>query len=183
MDGLNAVIPFKDRAYYSLRPSIAISEPASGIERTIDLDGFYGLHPALAAMKPLFDKGHLAVVHAAGSPDNTRSHFDAQDYMELGTPGVKSTRDGWLNRLLTATKRDENPFQAVALTQRLPRILAGDSPVLTMTSVEEFRLRNALMAPSLERLAMHSWRRASKDFTPTSRTLCSGKAEKICSRR
>src|SRR5919106_5359195 len=77
MDGLNAVIPFKDRAYYALRPSIAIAEPASGEERAVDLDGFYGLHPALAPLKSLYDKGHLAIVHAAGSPDNTRSHFDA----------------------------------------------------------------------------------------------------------
>ena len=91
MDGLNAVIPFKDKSYYSLRPSIAIAEPASGEERTIDLDGFYGLHPALASLKSVYDKGHLAIVHAAGSPDNTRSHFDAQDYMEIGTPGIKST--------------------------------------------------------------------------------------------
>jgi len=152
MDGLNAVIPFKDRTYYSLRPSIAISEPASGEERAIDLDGFYGLHPSLASLKPLFDKGHLAVIHAAGSPDNSRSHFDAQDYMELGTPGVKSTPDGWLNRLLTENRNDGNPFQAVALTQRLPRILAGRAPALTMTSVEEFRLRDSLLAPTLQRL-------------------------------
>src|ERR1043166_4650145 len=70
MDGLNAVIPFKDRAYYSLRPSIAIAQPSSGEERAIDLDGFYGLHPTLASLKPLFDKGHLAIIHATGSPDN-----------------------------------------------------------------------------------------------------------------
>lgn len=152
MDGLNAVIPFKDRVYYSLRPSIAIPEPASEEERAIDLDGFYGLHPALAALKPLFDKGHLAAIHAAGSPNNTRSHFDAQDYMELGTPGVKSTPDGWLNRLLRENRSDEHQFQAVALTQRLPRILAGSAPALTMTSVEEFRLRDSLLAPTLQKL-------------------------------
>ncbi len=155
MDGLNAVIPFKDRSYYSFRPTIAVSEPASGEKRAIDLDGFYGLHPALAAMKPLFNKGRLAVIHAAGSPDNTRSHFDAQDYMELGTPGVKNTPDGWLNRLLMENKKDENPFQAVAVTQRLPRILAGKAPALTMASVEEFRLRNSLMAPALERVYLN----------------------------
>jgi len=96
MDGLNAVIPFKEPAYYSLRPSIAIPKPASGEERSIDLDGFYALHPALAPLKSLFDQRRLAIIHATGSPDNTRSHFDAQDYMELGTPGVKNTPDGWL---------------------------------------------------------------------------------------
>ncbi|HEV8340859.1 MAG TPA: DUF1501 domain-containing protein [Candidatus Binatia bacterium] len=152
MDGLNAVIPFRDRTYYSLRPSIAIPEPASGEERAIDLDGFYGLHPTLAPLKILFDKGHLAVIHATGSPDNTRSHFDAQDYMELGTPGVKNTPDGWLNRVLAEEKRAENPFQAVALTQRLPRILAGRAPALTMTSIEEFRLRDSLLTPTLQKL-------------------------------
>jgi uncharacterized protein (DUF1501 family) len=77
MDGLNVVIPFKDPAYYKLRPTIAVSEPASGADRAIDLDGFYGLHPALAPLKAIYDKGQLAFVHASGSPDNTRSHFDA----------------------------------------------------------------------------------------------------------
>jgi uncharacterized protein (DUF1501 family) len=151
MDGLNAVIPFKDRSYYSLRPSIAIAEPAAGEERAIDLDGFYGLHPALAPLKPLFDKGQFAAVHATGSPDNTRSHFDAQDYMELGTPGVKSTPDGWLNRVLMENKT-ESPLRAVALTQRLPRILGGAAPALTLTSIEEFRLRQSLMAPAVQKL-------------------------------
>jgi len=152
MDGLNAVIPFKDRTYYSLRPSIAIHEPASGEEKAIDLDGFYGIHPALVPLKPLFDKGHLAVIHATGSPDNTRSHFDAQDYMELGTPGVKSTPDGWLNRFVTEKGKDQNPFQAVALTRRLPRILSGKGAALTMTSIGEFGLRDSLLAPALQRL-------------------------------
>src|SRR5437867_11754022 len=151
MDGLNAVIPFKDRAYYALRPSIAVQEPASGDDRVIDLDGFYGLHPALAPLKSIYDKSHLAIIHAAGSPDNTRSHFDAQDYMEIGTPGIKSTPDGWLNRVLLQTSNDRNPFQAVALTQRLPRILAGKAPAVTMTSIEEFRLRDSFLAPTLQR--------------------------------
>src|SRR5271157_3175640 len=94
-DGLNIVVPHREKTYYELRPSIAIPE-----NQVIDLDGFFGLHPSLAAFKPLYGQGHLAVVHAAGSPDMTRSHFDAQDYMESGTPGVKSTMDGWLNRAL-----------------------------------------------------------------------------------
>src|SRR5262245_21379999 len=152
MDGLNAVIPFKDRAYYTLRPSIAISEPASGEDRVIDLDGFYGLHPALAPHKSIYDKGHLAIVHAAGSPDNTRSHFDAQDYMEIGTPGIKSTPDGWLNRYLAEKKNTELPFRGVALTAQLPRMLAGGAPALTLSSVDEFRLRNEAMAATLQRL-------------------------------
>ncbi len=152
MDGLNAVVPFKDRAYYNLRPNIAIAEPGSGAERAIDLDGFYGLHPALAPLKSIYDKGHLAIVHAAGSPDNTRSHFDAQDYMELGTPGIKSTPDGWLNRHLRETVRSDSPFRGVALTAQTPRMLAGNAPVLTLSSIEEFRLRNESMSRPLQRL-------------------------------
>jgi uncharacterized protein (DUF1501 family) len=151
MDGLNAVVPFKDKSYYSLRPSIAVAEPATGESKAIDLDGYFGLHPGLAALKPIFDKGQLAIVQATGSPDNTRSHFDAQDYMELGTPGIKATPDGWLNRLL-AEEKTANPLRAVALTQRLPRILVGPAPALTLTSVEEFRLRDPLMAPALQKL-------------------------------
>ena len=152
MDGLNAVIPFKEPAYYSLRPSIAIPKPASGEERSIDLDGFYALHPALAPLKSLFDQRRLAIIHATGSPDNTRSHFDAQDYMELGTPGVKNTPDGWLSRCLTKNGDAAAPFRAVALTARLPRILAGSARALTMTSVEEFRFRNESFATTLQKL-------------------------------
>jgi uncharacterized protein (DUF1501 family) len=152
MDGLNAVIPFKDRAYYAARPSIAVAEPASGEERAIDLDGFYGLHPALAAMEPIYRNGHLAVVHAAGSPDNTRSHFDAQDYMEIGTPGRKSTPDGWLNRYLGRRGAGSSNFRAVAVTAQLPRMLAGAAPALTLSSIDEFRPRNEAVAGALEKL-------------------------------
>src|SRR5215813_1929096 len=83
MDGISAVIPFGDRSYYSVRPQIAVPQPQNGnVDGAIDLDGFFGLHPALGSFKPIYDEGHLAIVHAVGSPDNTRSHFDAQDYME-----------------------------------------------------------------------------------------------------
>ena len=102
VDGLNMVVPHGERAYYELRPQIAIAQPGRGgaAESAVDLDGFFGLHPALAGLKPVWDAKRLAIVHAAGSPDSTRSHFDAQDYMESGTPDVKGTRDGWLNRYL-----------------------------------------------------------------------------------
>src|SRR5579862_515277 len=100
MDGLNVVVPHGEKAYYDLRPNLAIPRPVGNQDSAIDLDGFFGLHPSLRALKPIYDAGSLAIVHAAGSPDPTRSHFDAQDYMESGTPGLKSTGDGWLNRAL-----------------------------------------------------------------------------------
>ena len=106
MDGLNVVVPFAEPNYYRMRPTIAIPQPQrGGAEAAIDLDGFFGLHPSLQPLQPLFQKGQLAIVQAVGSPDPTRSHFDAQDFMESGTPGVKSTEDGWLNRALQAHAR------------------------------------------------------------------------------
>jgi uncharacterized protein (DUF1501 family) len=146
------VIPFKDRAYYSLRPSIAIQEPAAGEDRGLDLDGYFALHPALAPIKGIYDNGQLAIVHAAGSPDNTRSHFDAQDYMEIGTPGVKSTPDGWLNRYLGEKRSEDSPFRGVAVSPQTPRMLAGAAPTLSLSSIEEFRLRNQAGAAALQKL-------------------------------
>ena len=156
MDGLNVVIPFKDQAYYALRPSIAVKEPAAGEERAIDLDGYFALHPALASLKTIYDNGKLAIVHAAGSPDNSRSHFDSQDYMEIGTPGIKSTPDGWLNRYLGEKQASVSPFRGVAVSPQTPRMLAGAAPTLSMSSIEEFRLRNVAMAPTLEKLYANS---------------------------
>src|ERR1700727_621620 len=94
-DGLNIVVPHAEPQYYAMRPSINIPRKS-----VIDLDGFFGLHPAMASFQPLWQQRHLAIVHSAGSPDPTRSHFDAQDFMEAGTPGIKATEDGWLNRAL-----------------------------------------------------------------------------------
>ena len=121
-DGLNIVVPYGEKNYYALRPSIAIPEPSQRNDAgpsALDLDGVFGLHPSLASLKPLFDARHLAVIHAAGSPDATRSHFDAQDYMESGTPGLKATRDGWLNRALPSPSRRDTPF--LAMPMMLPR--------------------------------------------------------------
>ncbi|HXJ93580.1 MAG TPA: DUF1501 domain-containing protein [Terriglobia bacterium] len=145
-DGLNVVVPFGDRNYAPLRPTIAIAEPSSPSEASgqtaIDLDGFFGLHPSLAALKPLYDSRNLAIVHAAGSPDSTRSHFDAQDYMETATPGLRSTSEGWLNRYLEATPHaDATPFRAVAFAPRMPLTLLGPAPALAMDDVRNFRLR------------------------------------------
>ena len=142
MDGLNAVIPYAEENYYRLRPSIAIPKPRNGSKETaLDLDGFFGLHPSLEPILPLYKNGQLAIVHAAGSPDVTRSHFDAQDYMEAGTPGVKSTEDGWLNRHLQRVPDEQaTPFRAVAMGQNLPRTLQGVAPALAMPDVRQFQV-------------------------------------------
>ncbi len=133
-DGLNIVVPHAEQAYYAMRPSIAIPR-----QNVIDLDGFFGLHPSMSAFKTLWDQKHLAIVHAAGSPDTTRSHFDAQDYMESGTPGVKSTEDGWLNRAIAGVKEPAaSPFRAVAMGGALPRTLAGSVPAVAMSDIRGF---------------------------------------------
>ena len=134
-DGLNTVVPYAEPNYYAMRPSIAIRQ-----KDVLDLDGFFGLHPALAPLKPLFDQKHLAVVHASGSPDPTRSHFDAQDYMESGTPGLRATRDGWLNRALEqqALAGKPSPFRAVALGPQVPRTLEGKVPAVAVSNLADF---------------------------------------------
>ena len=142
VDGLNMIVPFGESAYYSARPSIAIARPGTGPEAAVDLDGFFGFHPRLAPLKPLYDADQLAVVHACGSPDGTRSHFDAQDYMETATPGVKSTPDGWLNRYLHAREHQAaTPFRAVALAPQLPRSLQGVEPALAIGQIAQFGIR------------------------------------------
>jgi len=141
-DGLNIVVPHGEQAYYSMRPSINI--PRSSV---LDLDGFFGLHPALSPLQPIWNQRHLAIVHAAGSPDPTRSHFDAQDFMESGTPGVKATDDGWLNRALHALPDSavKSAFRAIALGPSLPRILSGPEPTIAVNNINDFGVggRNA----------------------------------------
>jgi uncharacterized protein (DUF1501 family) len=146
VDGLNMVVPYGEADYYQLRPSIAIPRPGSTGGAAIDLDGFFGLHPAMASLKPWWDNSSLAIVHACGSPDTTRSHFDAQDYMETATPGVKATRDGWLNRYLQAAAAERNPLRGVAVTRQMPRALQGAAPSLALGGVDDFRLHGGDMA-------------------------------------
>jgi len=146
VDGLSMVVPHGDPDYYAARGGIAIARPAGGrADTTIDLDGFFGLHPALAPLKPIWDDRRLAIVHACGSPNTTRSHFDAQDYMESGTPGVKSTADGWLARGLAAmpTHEPASPFRAVSFGAALPRVLRGDVGAIAMSSVADFDVKEA----------------------------------------
>src|SRR5438105_1032079 len=143
MDGLNVVAPYADPVYRRFRPTIGLPAPHGGsAEAALDLDGYFGLHPALEPLLPLWKDRTLAAVQAVGSPDSTRSHFDAQDFMESGTPGVKATDDGWINRHLQANPlADATPFRAVSLTPTLPRSLAGKAPAVAMNSIREFDLR------------------------------------------
>jgi uncharacterized protein (DUF1501 family) len=142
-DGLNIVVPFAEPNYYRLRPSIAISQPKRGAtDVTLDLDGFFGLHPSLAPLVPFFQKNQLAIVHAAGSPDPTRSHFDAQDYMESGTPGVKATEDGWLDRAIgSIPEENASPFRAVAMGPNLPRMLRGSTGAIAIPDIKQFKVQ------------------------------------------
>jgi uncharacterized protein (DUF1501 family) len=141
-DGLNIVVPFGEPNYYRLRPSIAIPQPRrGGTDAAIDLDGFFGLHPSLAPLEPLFHQNQLAIVHAAGSPDPTRSHFDAQDFMESGTPGLKATEDGWLNRAVGAVPEENaSPFRAVAMGSNLPRMLQGKNSAIALPDLKQFKV-------------------------------------------
>ncbi len=144
-DGLNIVVPHAEPQYYAMRPSINIPQKS-----VIDLDGFFGLHPSLDSFHPLWQLGHLAIVHAAGSPDATRSHFDAQDFMETGTPGVKATDDGWLNRSLRNLQGEAHasPFRAIALGPSLPRILSGNEPAVAMNNINDFAVGGRSPKPS-----------------------------------
>jgi uncharacterized protein (DUF1501 family) len=163
VDGLNMIVPFADADYYRARPSIAIGRPGaprvgagrSGAGRqedvSVDLDGFFALHPRLAVLKPFWDRRMLAIVHACGSHDATRSHFDAQDFMESATPGVKSTDDGWLNRYLQARRQTpSSAFRAVSLTQQLPRALQGVAPAVAMNQLAQFGVRGDRLGASFE---------------------------------
>src|SRR5215210_419926 len=120
VDGLNMLVPYGDSEYYNLRPTIAVKKPGEA-DGAIKLDDTFGLNPSMTAFEPLWKSGQLAAITSVGSPDNTRSHFDAQDYMESGTPGNKGTRDGWLNRVMQGMNgQDASPFRSVSMTQQLP---------------------------------------------------------------
>jgi uncharacterized protein (DUF1501 family) len=153
-DGLNIVVPHGEAAYYAMRPTINIPKKS-----LIELDGFFGLHPAMASFEPLWKQKYLAIVHASGSPDPTRSHFDAQDFMESGTPGIKATDDGWLNRALRELPdpsaknqfvkdqfakdqlaKDPSAFRAIALGPSLPRILSGREPAVALNNITDFSI-------------------------------------------
>jgi uncharacterized protein (DUF1501 family) len=163
VDGLNMVVPYGEADYYRARPSIAVAKPGSA-NGAIDLNGFFGLHPRMSSLKPLWDRGELAIVHASGSHDTTRSHFDAQDYMESATPGIKSTADGWLNRYLQGSGIGDrgsgigdqgsgrSPLRGVALTKQMPRALQGPAPALAVGNTADFTVADMSARTSFEEI-------------------------------
>jgi uncharacterized protein (DUF1501 family) len=149
VDGLNMVIPHAEPAYYALRPSIAIPRPDGSEQSAIDLDGRFGLHPSLRGLKTLWDERQLAILDAVGSPDPTRSHFDAQDYMESGTPGLKATPAGWLNRALLGEPHP-SPLRAVSFSPDVPRSLRGPNEVIAVGSINDFQVKDPQAAAAFE---------------------------------
>lgn len=150
VDGLNMVVPYGDSDYYNLRKTIAVQKP-NQTDGAVNLDGYFGLHPSLKPLEQFWANQQLAVIHSVGSPDNTRSHFDAQDYMEAGTPGVKSTRDGWLNRVLQETRNEkDSPFRAVAMNGQIPRTLIGRAPTIAMSNLSDFAINAGIYTQSVQ---------------------------------
>jgi uncharacterized protein (DUF1501 family) len=135
-DGLSMVAPVGDPNYFRLRPNIALAR-----EKTLELDDTFALHPALAALEPLYQAGALAVIHGVGSPSPTRSHFDAQDFIEAGTPGSRAGPDGWLNRVVQLDGAPPSAFRAVSLSNQLPRSLAGSAAAVAMPALADFRIQ------------------------------------------
>jgi uncharacterized protein (DUF1501 family) len=156
VDGLNMVVPFGEPRYYALRPSIAIPKPDGTPNSAVDLDGFFGLHPALAPLKPMFDAQHLAIVDAVGSPDPTRSHFDAQDYMESGTPGYKGATDGWMNRALPKQSGAPSPLRAISLGDSLARTLRGHNDAVAVRNLNDFQVHDPGGAATFESMYENS---------------------------
>jgi uncharacterized protein (DUF1501 family) len=155
-DGLNIVVPFFEKRYYQLRPGIGVPAPTQATPNgAVDLDGRFAFNFALQPLKPLWDAGQLAVVHAAGSPHSSRSHFDAQEFMESGTAGVK-TDDGWLNRALPLVSQNASPLRGVAMGTKMPRALRGDRGAAVVDDLAKFQIGGDGSAAILERLYARS---------------------------
>lgn len=149
VDGLSVVAPYGEREYAAGRPQISLPGPGED-DGLLKLDTLFGLHPSLAMLKRHWDGGQLAFVHASGSPDPTRSHFDAQDYFESGTPGRKSTPDGWMNRLLAALPGEPAPTRAISQGQTPPRIFAGTASVASLGLGPNALQRRAIDNPQMQ---------------------------------
>ncbi|MBS1794210.1 MAG: DUF1501 domain-containing protein [Acidobacteria bacterium] len=150
VDGLNMVVPYGDGEYYDLRSNIAIPKPGA-TDGAVDLDGHFGLHPQLKPFEAIWKNKQMAIVHSVGSPDNTRSHFDAQDYMESATPGNKGTSDGWLSRVLqTSQTKTDSAFRAVAMTQQTPRSFLGKYPTIAMSNLADFSIKAGIYTKSVQ---------------------------------
>ncbi|MBX7172438.1 MAG: DUF1501 domain-containing protein [Pyrinomonadaceae bacterium] len=150
VDGLNMVVPHGESEYYNIRRNIAIPKPNQN-GGALDLDGFFGLHPTMTAFQPLWKNNQMAIIHCTGAPDNTRSHFDAQDYMEAATPLNKGTRDGWLNRVMQGMEaKGASPFRSVSMTPQLPRSLYGKVPSIAMTNLNDFSIQAGAYTQSVQ---------------------------------
>ncbi len=148
VDGLNVVAPYADPTYQQIRPRIALQKPGDQ-KGCLDLDGYFGLHPAMASLMPFWQNKSMAFVHASGSPDQTRSHFDAQDYMESGVPGLKNINTGWLNRLVAELPTRQSPVQAISIGPLLPRIMSGPATIATVAQESKSR-KMAVDRPGIE---------------------------------
>jgi uncharacterized protein (DUF1501 family) len=186
VDGLSVVVPCAEPAYAQSRSTIALAMPGVD-DGVLKLDSRFGLHPALARLKPLWDQGAMAFVHASGSPDNTRSHFDAQDYLESGTPGHKNTQDGWMNRLLGVLPGPASPTRAVSMGTTPPRIFAGAAPVATLglgpRSLEAKAIDDPRMQAALEKLyakdiqLARTYKATSEGRSEMSRSMAGGETQ------
>jgi uncharacterized protein (DUF1501 family) len=178
MDGLMAVTPFTDPNLATVRPRLTMKVGADK-DQLLDLDGRFGLHPSLGALSGLYKEQRLAIVHGMGSPNTTRSHFDAQDYMETGTPDRKGTPDGWLNRAakLTTDKAHDTPFRAVAMTSAMPRSLYGDTPALAVARLDDFGVKvggKTMASPANGSIAASSGKGFESLYEQTSQKILQG---------
>ena len=167
MDGLNAVVPYADPDYYRLRPAINVPRPGSATGAALDLDGFYGLHPSLSALLPLYSSGELAIVHATGYRHDSRSHFECQDHLERGTLHLHETTSGWLNRHLQVIGGDAN-FQAVGFGGSIQASLRGSAPVIGMSNIADFKLATSSNQKSALESALAGLYDANTLFAATS---------------
>lgn len=149
-DMLNLIVPHREDAYYQLRPSLGIPRPDDGRarveQRAIDLDGAFGLHPALRPMLPAWQARHLAIIHACGAPDESRSHFKAQELMERGVSDERGPASGWIGRHLatlgtsrSADTANLSPLRAIGLGEIPQRSLSGSAPITAFRSIADFR--------------------------------------------